>query len=84
MRQEVNSKRLPRENMLCLSSGKLTLQWETIQRLITVNLNMNRDTGKEALEVDRVSKEVLYRQQDLISQLELVAIEISMLQLTIP
>ena len=84
MRQEVNSKRLPRENMLCLSLGELTLQWEIIQRLITVNLNMNRDTGKEALEADRVSKAALYRQQDPISQLELVAIEISMLQLTIP
>ena len=83
MRQEVNSKRLPRENMLCLSLGELTLQWETIQRLITVSLNMNRDTGKEALEADRVSKAALYRQLDLISQLELVAIEISMLQRTI-
>ena len=84
MRQEVNSKRLKRESLLCLSLGELTLQWETIQRLITVNLSMNRDTGKEALEADRVSKVVLYKQQDLISQLELVAIEISMLQLTIP
>ena len=83
MRQEVNSKRLKRENLLCLSSGELILLWETIQRHITVRPNMNRGTGKEALEVGRVSKAVPYRRQDLISRLELVVIEISMLQLTI-
>ena len=82
MRREVNSKRLKRENLLCLSSGELTLLWETIQQLITVKLNMNRGTGKEALVADRVNREAPYRRQDLISLLELVVIEISMLQRT--
>ena len=82
MRLEVNSKPLPRENLLCLSSGELTLLWETIQQLITVKLNMNRGTGKEALVADRVNREAPYRRQDLISLLELVVIEISMLQRT--
>lgn len=83
MRLEVNSKRLPKENLLCLSSGELISQWETIQLPITVKPNMNRGTGKEVLEVDRVNRAVLYRRQDLISLLELVAIGISMLQRTI-
>ena len=82
MRLEVNSKPLLRENLLCLSSGELTLLWETIQQLITVKLNMNRGTGKEALVADRVNREAPYRRQDLISLLELVVIEISMLQRT--
>ena len=82
MRLEVNSKPLPRENLLCLSSGELISLWETIQQLITVKLNMNRGTGREALEVDRVNKAAPYRRQDLISLLELVVIEISMLQRT--
>ena len=82
MRREVNSKRLKRENLLCLSSGELISQWETIQLPTTVKLSMNRDTGKELLEADRVNRAVLYRRQDLISLLELVVIEISMLQRT--
>ena len=82
MRLEVNSKPLPRENLLCLSSGELISPWETIQQLITVKLNMNRGTGKEALVADRVNKAAPYRRQDLISLLELVVIEISMLQRT--
>ena len=83
MRLEVNSKRLKRENLLCLSSEELISQWETIQLPTIVKLSMNRDTGKEALEADRLNRAVLYRRQDLISLLELVAIGISMLQRTI-
>ena len=82
MQLEVNSKPLPRENLLCLSSGELISLWETIQQLITVKLNMNRGTGREALVADRVNKAAPYRRQDHISLLELVVIEISMLQRT--
>ena len=82
MQLEVNSKRLKRENLLCSSSGELISLWETIQQLITVRPNMNRGTGKEALGADKVNRVALYRRQDLISLLELVVIEISMLQRT--
>ena len=83
MRQEVNSRQQRSENLLFSNSEEPTSLWVTIRLLIIVSPSTSKDIGKGLLAQDRGNQEVLCRLLVLTFLSELVATEISTLQLTI-